>query len=101
MNARTLIIRFGIGTLVAAVSALASASEPVVDLAAAEIVEAPRSPVSAAINNHHEQSMLENGQISRGEAERARGELQLAEELTRQLDAQLERRLASRLEQII
>lgn len=101
MNAKALIIRFGIGTLAAAGAALASAAEPVVDLAAAEIVDTSSGSVSADIAIRHEQFAPAETRASRGESERTRSELQLADDMARQLDDQLERRLASQLESII
>jgi len=101
MNAVTLIIRFGIGTLIAAGATAVSASEPVIDLAVAEIIDTSSSSVSADISSRHQPSMPENAQTSLGEAQRARSELQLADDMARQLDAQLERRLASQLERLI
>lgn len=100
MNIRTLIIRFGIGTLVAA-SAAVSAQEPVIDLAAAEIVSTSSDSVSADITARHGQFTPDRPARADGEAARARSELQLADDMARKLDDQLERRLATQLERVI
>ena len=101
MNVTKYIIRFGIGTLVAAGSALSLASEPVVDLAAADIVDTSSSSVSADIASRHEQFVLDDLQASHCETSHTRRELKLVDDMARQLDAQLERRLASQLDRSI
>lgn len=99
MNVKTLIIRFGIGTLVA-FSAAASAQEYVVDLAAAEIVSTSSDSVSADIAARHQPFT----EVRDGEAltaDRRYNELKLADEMARQLSEQLDRRLQLQLGSVI
>ena len=100
MNIKTLIIRFGLGTLVA-VSAAVSAKEYAVDLAAAEMVSPGSESVSADIAARHEPfSEFKLDQL-RGDTERERSELSLANDMARKLGDQLERRLATQLDEMI
>ncbi|MFN2286883.1 MAG: hypothetical protein ABR578_00975 [Chromatocurvus sp.] len=100
MNIRTLIIRFGLGTLLAA-SAVVSAEDYAVDLAAAEIVSPGSASVSADITARHEPFTEFKLDQPHGEADRAHSELRLADDMARKLGDQLERRLASRLDEMI
>ncbi len=100
MNIRTLIIRFGIGTLVAA-SAAVSATDRPLDTAAAELPTTSSSSVSADITARHEQFVPDSVEESRREAARVSSELQLVDDMTRKLEDHLERRLASQLNKLI
>lgn len=100
MNMKTLIIRLGMGTLVA-VSAAVSAQDHIIDLAAADIVNVTGKAVSENITVRHEQFVPAGPEQSRSEARRILGELQLADDVARRLDVQLERRLASQLDRAI
>lgn len=101
MNVKTLIIRFGIGTLVAFSAAISAEEEAVIDLAAAEIVGTASDAVSADITARHGQFTPVNTPQSRSDAARTRSELKVASEMARELDDQLERRLAKQLDSVI
>lgn len=100
MNIRTLIIRFGVGTLVAA-SAAVSATDRPADRVTAEAAISSSHSVSSDIASRHELMVRENPEPMDMESDYNSGELQLAEELARRLDYQIERRLAEKLDSLI
>lgn len=101
MNIKTLIIRFGIGTLVAASTAVSATDRPLGRTTAAVKEATSSASVSADITARHEQFVTEDVEQSRREAGRASSELQLADDMARKLESHLERRLASQLKSVI
>lgn len=105
MNVRTLIIRFGIGTLVAGMlgvnSIAASATDRPLSKETTAVVATSSTSVSADITASREPFVPDRGEQDRRDADRANGELQLADDMARKLEDQLERRLASQLNRVI
>lgn len=105
MNVRTLVIRFGIGTLVAGMlginSIAASATDRPLSKENADVVATSSTSVSADITANRKPFAPDRVEQDRRDADRAHGELQLADDMARKLEDQLERRLASQLNRVI
>lgn len=105
MNVRTLVIRFGIGTLVAGMlginSIAASATDRSLSKENAAVVATSSTSVSANIAASRESFVPDRGEQDRRDVDRVNSELQLADDMARKLEDQLERRLASQLNRVI
>jgi len=105
MNVRTLIIRFGIGTLVSGMlgmnSIAASATDRPLNKETLGLAATSSTSVSADITASQEPLVAERGEQDRRDADRASGELQLAEDMARKLEDHLQRRLAAQLNSVI